>query len=308
MDKLVEDSMDLSIDSERKVARTFTGRIEWEMIAIGLGQFSAWIITWVLVVQGVIPLFVGFLIALFTACNAYLPSHAGQHSHLSGGRRNLLWLDSLVGQVSVIPLAQSHAVLKATHMKHHAHTNDPENDPDYFHGNAKSWIEAAINVNIAYNADGPALKTIEKHSEEDPKFREAIESGALWGLLFFFAQIILAIIYPLETLLLWWIPKRVASSYLGIVFSYFPHSGLGKGRYTDTRFWTNKMPRFLNHSMQIHTMHHMYPRICHYDEAKAIEALKPFMIERGMPGAEYIPEKLRWNPVTYIKEAYFGGR
>jgi beta-carotene hydroxylase len=300
--------MDLSIDSERKVARTFTGRIEWEMIAIGLGQFSAWIITWVLVVQGVIPLFVGFLIALFTACNAYLPSHAGQHSHLSGGRRNLLWLDSLVGQISVIPLAQSHAVLKATHMKHHAHTNDPENDPDYFHGNAKSWIEAAINVNIAYNADGPALKTIEKHSEEDPKFREAIESGALWGLLFFFAQIILAIIYPLETLLLWWIPKRVASSYLGIVFSYFPHSGLGKGRYTDTRFWTNKMPRFLNHSMQIHTMHHMYPRICHYDEAKAIEALKPFMIERGMPGAEYIPEKLRWNPVTYIKEAYFGGR
>jgi beta-carotene hydroxylase len=300
--------MDLSIDSERKVARTFTGRIEWEMIAIGLGQFSAWIITWVLVVQGVIPLFVGFLIALFTACNAYLPSHAGQHSHLSGGRRNLLWLDSLVGQISVIPLAQSHAVLKATHMKHHAHTNDPENDPDYFHGNAKSWIEAAINVNIAYNADGPALKTIEKHSEEDPKFREAIESGALWGLLFFFAQIILAIIYPLETLLLWWIPERVASSYLGIVFSYFPHSGLGKGRYTDTRFWTNKMPRFLNHSMQIHTMHHMYPRICHYDEAKAIEALKPFMIERGMPGAEYIPEKLRWNPVTYIKEAYFGGR
>ena len=164
MDKLVEDSMDLSIDSERKVARTFTGRIEWEMIAIGLGQFSAWIITWVLVVKGVIPLFVGFLIALFTACNAYLPSHAGQHSHLSGGRRNLLWLDSLVGQISVIPLAQSHAVLKATHMKHHAHTNDPENDPDYFHGNAKSWIEAAINVNIAYNADGPALKTIEKHS------------------------------------------------------------------------------------------------------------------------------------------------
>ena len=68
------------------------------------------------------------------------------------------------------------------------------------------------------------------------------------------------------------------------------------------------MPRFLNHSMQIHTMHHMYPRICHYDEAKAIEALKPFMIERGMPGAEYIPERLRWNPVTFIKEVYFGGR
>ena len=308
MDQLNNSSIDLSIEAERKLARTFMGRIEWEMILIGVLQFTTWIATWVLVIQGIIPLLVGFLIALFTACNAYLPSHAGQHGHLSGGRKNLQWLDYLVGQISVIPLAQSHEILKATHLKHHAHTNDPDMDPDFFHGNAKNWWEAAVNVNIAYNDEGPALRAIENHQENDPKFKEALEKGGSWAFLFYFAQIILAVLYPIETLLLWWIPKRVATSYLGIVFSYFPHSGLDKGRYKDTRFWTNRMPRFLNHSMQIHTMHHMYPRICHYDEAKAIEALKPFMIERGMPGAEYIPEKLRWNPVTYIKEAYFGGR
>ena len=308
MDRLNNSSIDLSIEAERKLARTFMGRIEWEMILIGVLQFTTWIATWVLVIQGIIPLLVGFLIALFTACNAYLPSHAGQHGHLSGGRKNLQWLDYLVGQISVIPLAQSHEILKATHLKHHAHTNDPDMDPDFFHGNAKNWWEAAVNVNIAYNDEGPALRAIEKHQENDPKFKEALEKGGSWAFLFYFAQIILAVLYPIETLLLWWIPKRVATSYLGIVFSYFPHSGLEKGRYKDTRFWTNRMPRFLNHSMQIHSMHHMYPRICHYDEAKAIEALKPFMIERGMPGAEHIPEKLRWNPVTYIKEAYFGGR
>ena len=308
MDQLNNSSIDLSIEAERKLARTFMGRIEWEMILIGVLQFTTWIATWVLVIQGIIPLLVGFLIALFTACNAYLPSHAGQHGHLSGGRKNLQWLDYLVGQISVIPLAQSHEILKATHLKHHAHTNDPDMDPDFFHGNAKNWWEAAVNVNIAYNDEGPALRAIENHQENDPKFKEALEKGGSWAFLFYFAQIILAVLYPIETLLLWWIPKRVATSYLGIVFSYFPHSGLEKGRYKDTRFWTNRMPRFLNHSMQIHSMHHMYPRICHYDEAKAIEALKPFMIERGMPGAEHIPEKLRWNPVTYIKEAYFGGR
>ena len=48
--------------------------------------------------------------------------------------------------------------------------------------------------------------------------------------------------------------------------------------------------------MQIHVMHHMYPKICHFDEPKAIEALKPFMIERGIPGADKIPENLRYNP------------
>ena len=306
MDYVNDNSIDLSIEAEREVARTFMGRIEWEMILIGLGQFTIWVVTWVLVVNAIIPLFLGFLIALFTACNAYLPSHAGQHGHLSGGRKNLQWLDFWVGQISVIPLAQSHDALKATHLKHHAHTNDPDNDPDFFHGNANTWLGAVRNVNVSYNDDGPAMKTIGKHMEEDPKFKAALEKGGAWTLLFYFVQIFMAILYPLETLLLWWIPKRVATSYLGVVFSYLPHSGLGSGRYKDTRFWTNKIPRFLNHSMQIHSMHHMYPRICHYDEAKAIQALKPYMIARGIPGAEHIPDKLRWNPVTYIKEVYYG--
>ena len=306
MDYVNDNSIDLSIEAEREVARTFMGRIEWEMILIGLGQFTIWVVTWVLVLNAIIPLFVGFLIALFTACNAYLPSHAGQHGHLSGGRKNLQWLDFWVGQISVIPLAQSHDALKATHLKHHAHTNDPDNDPDFFHGNANSWLGAVRNVNVSYNDDGPAMKSIGKHMEEDPKFKAALEKGGAWTLLFYFVQIFMAILYPLETLLLWGIPKRVATSYLGVVFSYLPHSGLGSGRYKDTRFWTNKIPRFLNHSMQIHSMHHMYPRICHYDEAKAIQALKPYMIARGIPGAEHIPDKLRWNPVTYIKDFYYG--
>ena len=167
MDQLGHNSVNLSIDEERKVARTFMGRIEWEMIAIGIGQLSLWIATWVLVIIGTIPLYVGFLIALFTACNAYLPSHAGQHSHLSGGRKNLQWLDYWVGQLSIIPLAQSHEILKATHMKHHAHTNDIDSDPDFFHGNAENWWQAAVNVNVSYNDDGPAMKVIQQHMEKD---------------------------------------------------------------------------------------------------------------------------------------------
>ena len=177
MDQLGYHSSDLSVEAERKLARTFMGRIEWEMIVIGLGQFTLWIATWVLVIVGTIPLYAGFLIALFTACNAYLPSHAGQHGHLSGGKKNLQWLDYWVGQMSVIPLAQSHEILKATHLKHHAHTNDPDNDPDFFHGNAKSWLGAVRNVNVSFNDEGPAMQCIEKHMEEDPKFKAALEKG-----------------------------------------------------------------------------------------------------------------------------------
>ena len=72
MDQLNKE-MDLSIDAERKVARSFMGRVEWEMIVIGLGQFIVWITTWILVIKGVIPLWAGFIISTISTMNAYLP-------------------------------------------------------------------------------------------------------------------------------------------------------------------------------------------------------------------------------------------
>ena len=300
MDQLAGDTQtNFSIEEERKVARTFMGRIEWEMIVVGLGQFTVWVITWGLVVNNVIPLWAGFLISTISTACSYLPSHAGQHGHLSGKHKHLNWLNTVVGQISLIPLAQSHHILKATHMKHHAHTNDPERDPDYRHTHVDNWFQSAIQIQNQ-TGEGGLIEVVEKLSEEDPKFAKTLETGSLVGFVFFFAQMVAAVIYPLETLLLWWLPRKLAVSYLGIIFSHEPHKNLPVGRYKDSRFWSNSMPRYLNHSMQIHVMHHMYPNICHYDEPKAIEALKPFMVARGIPGADKIPDKIKLNPLIRV--------
>ena len=302
MDKLINPTYeDLSIEEERKVARTFMGRVEWEMIVIGLGQFAFWVVVWMLVLGNIIPLWAGFLISTITTAFAYLPSHAGQHGHLSGKHKDLEWLNFVVGQISLIPLAQSHDVLKATHLKHHAHTNDPERDPDYGHAHVDHWWQSALNVHLQTGADGKLAKMVEKFSEDDPSFKGDMERGGQFSLLFFFVQMIVVVFYPLETVLLWWLPRKLASSYLGVIFSMEPHNNLPKGRYKDTRFWSNGIPRFLNHSMQIHAMHHMYPNINHFDEPKAIEALKPFMKERKMPGSSNLPNSIRFKHLSNTK-------
>ncbi len=290
----------LSIDAERLVARTFMGRIEWEMIVIGLGQFIFWLGIWYAVLSGSIPLWAGFLLSTISTSFSYLPSHAGQHGHLSGKHKSLKWINSFIGQISLIPLAQAHSVLKAIHMKHHAHTNNPERDPDYFHTHVDHWLQAAINTHGQTGIGDPRLqKMVEMYMEEDKNFKSDIEKGAKFSLLFFFSQMILAFHFPLETLLLWWLPRKLVTSYLGVIFSHQPHKTLTEGRYKDTKFWVNGIPRFFNHSMQIHVMHHMYPNICHFDEPKAIEALKPFMIERGIPGAEDLPDKISYKTLTH---------
>ena len=61
-------------------------------------------------------------------------------------------------------------------------------------------------------------------------------------------QMVTAFFFPLETLFLWWLPLKIITSYLGLVFSREPHNGLEIGRHSDTRFWRNGLPRFLNHS------------------------------------------------------------
>ena len=244
---------DLSLEAEKKIARSFMGRIEWEMIVIGLSQFIVWLGVWGLVLNGLMPLWLGFFILLISTTFAYLPSHAGQHGHLSGNKKNLEWLDFVVGQISLIPLAQSHDILKVTHLKHHAHTNDPSRDPDYTHTHTRSWFESAL---IVHNQTGDRSESINQMIETwidtEPKFKEAVDRGTLFSLGFFVIQIVMAINFPLETLFLWWLPRKFTVSYLGVIFSHMPHRDLPVGRHADTRFWANGMSRFFNHSMQIH--------------------------------------------------------
>jgi beta-carotene hydroxylase len=60
------------------------------------------------------------------------------------------------------------------------------------------------------------------------------------------------------------------------------------------------MPRYLNHSMQLHFIHHLHPSIGHFDEPNAIEGLKPFLVARKVPGADQIPGKVTLNPLIKI--------
>ena len=182
------ENVDTSLESEKKIARSFMGRIEWEMIVIGLSQFAIWLGVWSLVLIGTLPIWIGFLIVLVSTTFAYLPSHAGQHGHLSGNKKHLAWVDYLIGQISLIPLAQSHDILKITHLKHHAHTNDPNNDPDYKHTHTGSWLKSALVVHFQTGDRDERLNMINRWTETEPKFKEAAERGTLVALSFLLSR------------------------------------------------------------------------------------------------------------------------
>ena len=262
------------------------------MILIGLGQAAIWLSLWPLVLNGLLDLWAGFLIASLCACFAYLPSHEAQHGNYSRGNPKLRWLDGLVGHITLVTLKFPYHILRITHMKHHAYTNDPEKDPDYANAHNTSVLQVIKNV-----LDGSTLQ-FDKYLEvfqNDKAFVNSFHQAIPIALLYKAAPLVLVVIFPFETLLLWWLPAKIGSVYTTVFFSYYPHLGTSIGRYKDTRFWAHWMPRYLNHSMQLHFIHHLHPSIGHYDEPKAIEALKPFLVSRDVPVANEIPDKVTAN-------------
>ena len=289
-----EIAAEFSFEKEKAIAKSFSQRFQWEMILIGLGQAVIWLSLWPLVLNGIIDLWVGFLIASVCACFAYLPSHEAQHGNYSRGNPKLRWLDGFVGHITLITLMYPYHLLRVTHMKHHAYTNDPEKDPDYLNAHTSSVLKVIKNV-----LDGSTVD-FEKYLEvfsADKAFVNSFEKAIPIALLYRFILLVLVILFPLETLLLWWLPAKIGTVYTTVFFSYFPHLGTSTGRYQNTRFWTHWMPRYLNHSMQLHFIHHLHPGIGHYDEPKAIEALKPFLVARRVPGADQIPDRVTHNPL-----------
>ena len=292
-----EIAAEFSFEKEKAIAKSFSQRFQWEMILIGLGQAVIWLSLWPLVLNGIIDLWVGFLIASLCACFAYLPSHEAQHGNYSRGNPKLRWLDEFVGHITLITLIYPYHLLRVTHMKHHAYTNDPEKDPDYLNAHTSSVLKVIKNVLDGSTVD---FEKYLKVFSADKAFVNSFEKAIPIALLYRFILLVLVIMFPLETLLLWWLPAKIGSVYTTVFFSYFPHLGTSTGRYQNTRFWTHWMPRYLNHSMQLHFVHHLHPGIGHYDEPKAIEALKPFLIARKVPGADQIPDRVSLNPLIKI--------
>jgi beta-carotene hydroxylase len=288
---------EFSFEKEKAIAKSLSQRFQWEMIAIGIGQATIFLSLWPLTLMGFIPLWAGFLIATLCACFAYLPSHEAQHGNYSRGNPKKRWVDSLVGNLTLITLIYPYEILRVTHMKHHAYTNHPEKDPDYDNQHASSVAKLAIQVLDGTSVD---YSKYEEVFAEDAAFQKGFKKGALIGLAYRAILMIAVFLLPLHTLFLWWLPAKLGTVYTTTFFSWHPHLKTEQGRYKDTRFWQHWMPRYINHSMQLHFIHHLHPSIGHYDEPRAVEALKPFLIARGVPGAEEIPERVTYNPLIKI--------
>ncbi len=244
-------------------------------------NLAFWLSLWPLVLLDIMPLWLGFILATFSLCLVYLPTHEAQHDIIARPGTRLRWLNELVGHATSWMIAQPFQLLRATHLEHHKHTNDPDHDPDITTKAAGPW--SAIWGSIRQRQPDAKrsldyLAALQRIGREDLiPITVAYKVG--------FVAILCALAwsgYALEALLLWWLPYHIAATYTIFFLSWAPHHpGNGRSRYTNTRSWRSRVGNLGTMGMQFHIVHHLHPYIPLSRTPAAYREMRPILMERG---------------------------
>lgn len=270
---------------EMEIARRHQQHFPVVMALWGLGNLAVWLSLFPLTMMGILPLWAAFIVATINVTLCYLPSHEAQHSNYAKAGEPLRWLNEFIGYVSTIPMVGPFKVLRLTHMEHHAHTNDPELDPDYG-VKAPNWRAALWKSVKSYQPGRPdSYEAALRRIGDTPAVRSAVLEATILHLTFYTVLAVLAWSgYALEAALIWWLPRMIGTAYISLYLSWAPHHPMtGRGRYRDTRSFEN--PFFGNWGalgMENHFIHHLHPGIPLTRHPQVFMEMMPILEKRGV--------------------------
>lgn len=268
---------------EVEISRKYLGRLPWEMVVWGLGNFVLWLSIWPLTFSGILPLWAGFLLSTFCITISYLPSHEAQHSIIASRGSKLRWLNELVGHVSTIPLVLPYRLAWITHRQHHAHTNDPVLDPD-IGTRGHTWLQSVWHSLKARQPGADSAYSVALEKSDDPNAeRAALEAAALTTSYYAILSGLAWSGYAIEAALLWWLPRHLSTIYIQLFLSWAPHHPQNEeGRYRDTRAWRSPIGTMASLGMEYHLIHHLHPRIPLTQTGAAYREMREILLERGI--------------------------
>lgn len=292
---MTTDERRLALRNERAQAAPYWGKVEPRIILTFLLFSAAWIGVIVLGVNGTIPLWLGLILNTVIASTFYMPMHEATHGNIWGRTTSGKWIEDLIGMLCAIPLGFSYKAHRPSHMRHHAHTNDPLKDPDFhtagpMHTVLKSWYgQVMLATFLPVFAFIPAARKllptamlVMMRAETGSKKLGLIQLR-FW--FFTHAFLVLAILtgYGWQALMLWYLPSRIQALWLLTIFAWFPHHPATEvGRYGDTRVAVFPGSRWLIRGHDHHAVHHLFPRVPHYRLRKLWADIADDMVAKGV--------------------------
>lgn len=279
---------------ERRVVAPYRGDIAVRLIVTFVFFSALWAAIVVAGFTGAIPLWLGAITGFVVATTFYMPMHEATHGNIWGDVGTGRWVEDLIGTLSSFAVGISYRGHRISHMKHHAYTNDPARDPDFFvHGRKRDLLPkfygyTMVSLLLPVFAFVPGAWRLlprairEREVPRDPD--EDRYSLRFWAMRT--VALVAAFVAGIgwEVLWLWFVPTLFVVWWLGFIFAWYPHHPAegARGRYVDTRVAVFPGSTILARGHDHHALHHLFPRVVHYRLPKLWQEIGPEMTAKGV--------------------------
>lgn len=192
-------------------------------------------------------------------------------SHNSAHRNRIL--NAILGHGSALMLGFAFPVFTRVHLQHHAHVNDPDDDPDHY-----------------VSTGGPLLLIAARFFYHEIFFfkRQLWRKYELleWFLsrLFLLTIVSLGIHFGFIGYIMnfWFVPALVVGIALGLFFDYLPHRPFQeRDRWKNARVYPSPILNLMIFGQNYHLIHHLWPSIPWYNYQPAYYATKSLLDQKG---------------------------
>ena len=268
-------------------AQQYMGKLAWPTVLLGVTVGVAYVVTPLLLIAGIIPLAVAFLLMTVATYAAYTVLHEAAHGSISGSHTSLRWLNEALGYIAAWILMIPLTAHRHEHLAHHRNTNKPDEDPDFIVANmARSPLHAAwaaVRVFVGQYQYYYKHRWGQGPRAQDRRLCLEVAAALVPRLAFVAAG------FWVEGLTLFVLAWLCGVALLLFLFAYIvhtPHQSVG--RYVDTStFLVDGLPGRVVSALwgyqNYHSIHHLFPRVPFYDYPQLFGEIQETMVAKGAP-------------------------
>ena len=206
--------------------------------------------------------------------------------------------NSVLGHGSALILGFAFPVFTRVHLQHHAHVNDPENDPEHFVSTGGPlWLIA------------PRFFYHEVFFFQRKLWRKYELLEWFLSRLFLFTVVFLGIHNDFIDYLMhfWFTPALVMGIALGLFFDYLPHRPFQeRDRWKNARVYPSPIVNLLILGQNYHLVHHLWPSIPWYNYQTAYYQTKSLLDAKGCEQSLGLSEPK--NFLSFLYDVFIGIR
>lgn len=267
-------------------ARQYMGHIAWPTVVFVAFVVAAYVANLCLFVTGAMPMWAAIPICGVLTYFSYTPLHEAAHGNIHGTHERFRWLNALCGYLAAPLIWVPYSSHRVEHFTHHRYTNQPDKDPDYVVSGMRGGLTAFVITSLKFLWVQNTF-LFKGYWRTAPAGERAAYIGEV--VLAIGWRVAVVVLAPRwETVVLLLVGYLAGAFFTAYWFAYRPHVPYqNPARYRNTSSlilpaWLKPLEWFWL-GQNIHSIHHLFPRVPFYRYHALHRQIEPTMRAHGTP-------------------------